>query len=109
MLDPKRMDVQTIDTDIISIEPASGALLWARRARRCRRRSRASRAPLGPTGRRSRLPSASRRLRRFANVVRGKADKFAELIARETGKPLWEAKTEVDTVVNKVDISVHRL
>jgi hypothetical protein len=31
---------------------------------------------------------------------------FAELIARETGKPLWEARTEVGAVVNKVDISI---
>ena len=29
-----------------------------------------------------------------------------ELIAREAGKPLWEARSEVDAVVNKVDISV---
>src|SRR3982751_5833290 len=34
-------------------------------------------------------------LRRFANVVRKKETEFAELIARETGKPLWEARTEV--------------
>lgn len=44
--------------------------------------------------------------RRFANEVRKDYDKFAELIARETGKPLWEARTEVDSVINKVDISV---
>ena len=45
-------------------------------------------------------------LRRFANVVRSKQDKFADLIARETGKPLWEARTEVEAVINKVEISV---
>lgn len=45
-------------------------------------------------------------MRRFANVTRGKIDIFADLIARETGKPLWEARTEVEAVVNKVDISV---
>ncbi|NVD45578.1 succinylglutamate-semialdehyde dehydrogenase [Qipengyuania atrilutea] len=44
--------------------------------------------------------------RRFANVVRKHADDFAELIARETGKPLWEAQTEVQAVIAKVDISV---
>lgn len=44
--------------------------------------------------------------RRFANEVRKEFDRFAELIARETGKPLWEARTEVDSVINKVDISV---
>ncbi|MDY0959144.1 succinylglutamate-semialdehyde dehydrogenase [Sphingomonas sp. CFBP8993] len=45
-------------------------------------------------------------LRRFAEVVRDRAEAFADLIARETGKPLWEAKTEVDTVIAKVAISI---
>jgi succinylglutamic semialdehyde dehydrogenase len=45
-------------------------------------------------------------VRRFANVVRKREAEFAELIAHETGKPLWEAKTEVAAVINKVDISV---
>ncbi len=45
-------------------------------------------------------------VRRFANVVRTRENEFAELIARETGKPLWEAKTEVGAVVNKVQISI---
>ena len=45
-------------------------------------------------------------LRRFANVVRKKEGEFAELIARETGKPLWETRTEVGAVVSKVEISI---
>ena len=45
-------------------------------------------------------------VRRFANVVRKKEAEFAELIAHETGKPFWEARTEVGAVVNKVEISV---
>ena len=45
-------------------------------------------------------------VRRFANVVRAKEAEFADLIARETGKPFWEAKTEVAAVVNKVQISI---
>ena len=45
-------------------------------------------------------------LQRFAGIVRERAEAFATLIARETGKPLWEAKTEVDTVVAKVAISI---
>src|SRR5690348_13581206 len=45
-------------------------------------------------------------VRRFANVVRKKEAEFAELISKETGKPFWEAKTEVAAVVNKVEISV---
>ena len=45
-------------------------------------------------------------MRRFANEVRKEQDTFAELIARETGKPLWEARTEVESVVAKVEISI---
>ena len=45
-------------------------------------------------------------LRSFAEVVRAKKDLLANLIARESGKPLWEAQTEADAVANKVDISI---
>ncbi|MEO6581580.1 MAG: succinylglutamate-semialdehyde dehydrogenase, partial [Sphingomicrobium sp.] len=53
-------------------------------------------------------PSATRMelVRRFANEVRKDAEALATLIARETGKPLWEARTEVATMANKIDISV---
>ena len=46
-------------------------------------------------------------VRRFANEVLAATDEFAELIARETGKPLWEAKTEVEAVIGKVEISIN--
>jgi succinylglutamic semialdehyde dehydrogenase len=45
-------------------------------------------------------------VRRFANVVRAREPEFAELISKETGKPFWEARTEVAAVINKVEISV---
>ncbi|MFM9851243.1 MAG: succinylglutamate-semialdehyde dehydrogenase [Sphingomonadaceae bacterium] len=45
-------------------------------------------------------------MRRFANVVRQKAEAMADCIARETGKPMWEARTEVEAVINKVEISI---
>jgi succinylglutamic semialdehyde dehydrogenase len=45
-------------------------------------------------------------VRRFANVVRKAEAEFADLISRETGKPYWEARTEVGAVVNKVEISI---
>jgi succinylglutamic semialdehyde dehydrogenase len=91
--------------ELISYEPATGAELWR-----------------GETGDVDAEVAAAREgwvewvskpfevraetLRRFANNVRAHADAFADLIARETGKPLWEAKGEVETVVNKVDISI---
>ena len=43
---------------------------------------------------------------RFAEVVKAHAEDFARVIAQETGKPLWEARGEVDCVVDKVEASV---
>jgi len=43
---------------------------------------------------------------RYAEVVKARAEEFAALIARETGKPLWEARGEVGTVAAKVAISI---
>ena len=45
-------------------------------------------------------------LRRFVDRVKAEGEALADLIARETGKPLWEARTEVESVANKVNISV---
>jgi succinylglutamic semialdehyde dehydrogenase len=90
---------------IISTEPATGAELWrgkggdvdatVERARRA-----------WPAWAAQPLATRIELLRRFANEVRKENDKFAELIARETGKPLWEARTEVEAVIAKVEISI---
>ena len=45
-------------------------------------------------------------LERFAACLKDKADLFARAIGEETGKPLWEATTEVTSMVNKVAISI---
>ena len=90
---------------LLSHEPATGALLWEGAVSDVDAEVAAARA--GWAGWAAR-PLAFRveTLRRFANTVRARADAFADLIARETGKPLWEARTEIDSVVAKVDISV---
>jgi len=90
---------------IVSIEPATGRELW-----------RGEVGDVGETVERARRawpawaaqPLATRieLLRRFANEVRKDAETLAETISRETGKPLWEARTEIESVVAKVDISV---
>lgn len=53
-------------------------------------------------------PLAERRAiaQRFAETVRARRDEIATLIARETGKPMWEALTEADSVAAKVAISI---
>ena len=45
-------------------------------------------------------------MRRFANNVRGHETKFAALIARETGRPLWDAKAEVHALTMSIDLAV---
>jgi succinylglutamic semialdehyde dehydrogenase len=54
------------------------------------------------------VPLEKRIARLKALEERFRADKatLAEAIAAETGKPLWEAMTEVDAMVNKVPISI---
>ena len=87
-----------------SLEPATGAELWS--------------GPIGDAAAEVAVARAAwpewaahsiafriETLRRFANEVRSREKDFADLIARETGKPLWEARTEVGAVINKVEIS----
>lgn len=93
------------DQAFVSYEPASGAELWRGQAcdvDECVANARRA-WPVWAA-----LPLANRIefVRRFANEVRKEGDAFAELIARETGKPLWEARTEVDAVIAKVEISI---
>ncbi len=90
---------------MISTEPATGNQIWRGKVGNVEQAmERALAAKTGwareSTARRMEL------LRRFANEVLKHAGPFAELIARETGKPLWEARTEVEAVKNKVEISI---
>jgi succinylglutamic semialdehyde dehydrogenase len=92
-------------SEIISVEPATGAELWRGAAGDVDATvDRARRA--WPAWAAQPLATRIELCRRFANEVRKQSDTFAELIARETGKPLWEARTEVESVIAKVDISV---
>ncbi|MEL7497182.1 MAG: succinylglutamate-semialdehyde dehydrogenase [Planctomycetota bacterium] len=46
---------------------------------------------------------------RFATIVDSKKEELATLIASETGKPLWESRTEAAAVVGKVGVSIDSL
>lgn len=48
-------------------------------------------------------------LNRFADGLRRERESFALNISRETGKPLWESRTEIDAMAGKVSISVEAL
>jgi succinylglutamic semialdehyde dehydrogenase len=90
---------------IVSIEPATGAEVWSGPVGDAAAEVAAARAAWPEWAAHS-VTYRMETLRRFANVVRARETEFAELIARETGKPLWEAKTEVGSVIAKVEISV---
>ncbi|RNJ61895.1 MAG: succinylglutamate-semialdehyde dehydrogenase [Porphyrobacter sp. IPPAS B-1204] len=93
------------DNILISTEPASGEELW---------RGQISDVDAAvSTARRAWAAWAAQPIttrigvvRTFANIVKRDSEDLANLIAREAGKPLWEARTEVDAVVNKIDIAV---
>jgi succinylglutamic semialdehyde dehydrogenase len=44
--------------------------------------------------------------RHFARLLERDKERLANLIGRETGKPLWDARGEVAAMINKIDISV---
>ena len=90
---------------LVSTNPATGELVWSGQTGDAAAEVAAARAAWPAWAAHShsyRIES----IRRFANVVRGKETEFAELISKETGKPFWEARTEVGAVVNKVQISI---
>jgi succinylglutamic semialdehyde dehydrogenase len=90
---------------LVSTEPATGVELWSGEVGDAVAEVAAARAGWPQWAAHS-VAYRIETLRRFANVVRARAEEFAELISRETGKPLWETRTEVGAVINKVEISV---
>lgn len=90
---------------LISTEPATGERLWEGQPVDVGAEiARAHKA--WPSWAAKSLSFRIETMRRFANVVRARHARLADLISRETGKPLWEAESEVDSVVNKVEISI---
>ena len=91
---------------IISTEPATGAEVWRGEPGDSALEVAVARAAWPEWAAHS-ISYRMEALRRFTNVVRNRDEEFATLIARETGKPMWEARTEVASVIAKVDISIN--
>lgn len=92
-------------TELVSYEPATGAVLWRGATSDVDAAVAAARAAW-PNWAAAPLSDRIAIVRSFGNRVKADLESFADCIARETGKPLWEARNEVESVVNKVDISV---
>ncbi|WP_017666707.1 succinylglutamate-semialdehyde dehydrogenase [Sandarakinorhabdus sp. AAP62] len=91
--------------ELVSTDPCTAEAIWAGpvggvAAAVARARAAASGWAHTPLGQRIAIARA------FKAAVEAEADGFARLIAAETGKPLWETRTEVASVAAKVEISI---
>jgi succinylglutamic semialdehyde dehydrogenase len=98
----------SISETLHSIRPHDGSLLWegavASQADVAAAAARARAAQPGWSA--AGLDARIAVLRAFRAAVEAEADAFARLIAQESGKPFWEARTEVGSVAAKVEISI---
>ena len=65
----------------------------------------AARAAFHPWRRKS-FAERAELLKKYQAAVKHREEQLIEALAREVGKPVWEAKTEVATMVNKVDVAI---
>lgn len=56
--------------------------------------------------RRVSLSDRAAALKRYQEQIKRREEQLARQISREVGKPLWESKTEVASMVSKIDISI---
>ncbi len=91
-----------------SVDPGRGERIWSGNAASPAQVDQAVRAARAAFPGWARQPLAQRiaLCRRFAEVVGQRSATLAHQLAQETGKPLWEAKTEIGSVVAKVEISI---
>src|SRR3982751_2428500 len=102
---PPLVEPTAVGSKFVSTDPATGAEIWSGEIGDPNFEVGVARASW-PAWAAHSIAYRVEAVRRFANVVRKKEAEFAELISKETGKPYWEARTEVGAVVNKVEISI---
>jgi len=92
----------------VSRNPGTGDTVWSGRAASPADVDRAVRAARRAFGGWSDLPLDARCevARRFAALVKAHGERLSATIGRETGKPLWEARTEAASMAAKVDVSI---
>jgi succinylglutamic semialdehyde dehydrogenase len=94
--------------ELVTVDPSTGRQTWSSNAsmpadvQRAAQAARASFEAWASTPLEERIAVCLR----FRDLLKQHAEELAHIIAEEVGKPLWEARTEVTTMANKVDISV---
>lgn len=91
-----------------SINPATGETVWTGNAAGPAEVDRAMQAARQAFPAWSARPLAEREavLRAFATALGARKLDFIAAIARETGKPLWEAATELQSMIGKIELSI---
>jgi succinylglutamic semialdehyde dehydrogenase len=91
-----------------SRNPGTGETVWSGNAATAEDVDRAVKAARRAFGEWSQTPLETRCeiVKRFAALVTERKEQLAQAIGRETGKPLWEARTEAASMAAKVAISI---
>ena len=91
-----------------SIDPASGETVWEgpQADPETARTAVAAARSAFPAWAATPLGTRVAHVRAFKAVLEARAAEFAETIARETGKPLWESSGEVASMIAKTELSI---
>jgi len=93
---------------LVSTNPATGAVVWegaSADAADVAQAVAAARRAFQPW---ADLPPEERvaALRRYRSALEARAEPMAQDFARETGKPLWETRTEIASMMAKIEVSI---
>jgi succinylglutamic semialdehyde dehydrogenase len=93
---------------LISTDPATGAIVWegpaatALQVRQAVEKARRAFPGWSATPLEQRIDL----VRAYKAVLEMHANAMAETISRETGKPLWESRAELGSMIGKIDLSI---
>ncbi|HKC50452.1 MAG TPA: aldehyde dehydrogenase family protein, partial [Myxococcota bacterium] len=100
---PERADGELVATDPGDTRESLGAFPFAAESLE---RAVAAARRAWPAWRDTTPELRSAALRRFGAALQSDRERLASVIAREVGKPLWEARTEVSAMIAKIDITL---
>lgn len=93
---------------ITSYNPATGAIVWQTQEAEAAQVQAAVDASLKAyqSWKKQTFDARAEYCKRYAVCLTNKKDYLARTISEEMGKPLWESQTEVQAMINKVEISI---
>src|SRR5689334_22484256 len=93
--------------DMVSINPATGEQLWKGKGASYEQADAAIAAATKSLTKWKNLSFTERAeyIAKFAKILEAKQQELTLCLAQETGKPMWEAKTEISAMIGKFAIS----